>query len=462
MTALITQKPTNATSFGGTGSGSQTLVVTSQVGDQMLYNDVGTAITKPNGEVWFRDGFIGAASLYPKAAAFEPLKINNLTLVPIKASVTPISKAEDGTGNVVIVYSDGSAAYSTNYGKTFTVTATAFTTASSVVWTGTVFIIGTWATTTLTLYYVTVANIATAWTAGGTATTATTPGVLDMVMCWDSVGLLGLLYACVNGATQVLFKFNQAGTSLTGMTVTGMPLNVSAVPFIVCIPSLGVNRWIVGNFNSSIGNQIFQSTAVDCSTIVSPVTNIPLLPQAPQGAIAFNNNLYIVDQNSYNTSGLVAVRKATLTAGVISAWTTITLGKAYLDTTGGNPAVPSGTISTQFNMQVDTLNNVVLFAGTYTGSKNTRVFWTPDFVQFYERQCVNNTGTAFASAFVFTVPMSNGSLLQWGSTANSNLYSASNGANWKLTCDYVGRTETSDIQPGQSSMDGQVPYKRVA
>lgn len=193
-----------------------------QIGDIEPMGDIGSLITKPNGEKWLMTGQVLPASGWPDAAVVESLKVTGYRHA-IGSSVLPIQIASDGGLNAVMATGAANVLVTNDGWQTWssvTPTGLGGVNCTAVVWTGTVFIAGGRQVTQL-VFGRSATGAAGTWATAGNVTGTTSDA--------DSIrgafnGTVALFVG--SGHTSAAATVNAAGTVVTGRT---LPAAVSSI-----------------------------------------------------------------------------------------------------------------------------------------------------------------------------------------------------------------------------------------
>ena len=257
----------------------------SQIGDQMSFIDVGTLLTKPNGEVWLRNGQWVSPTAYPAAiqAKVPYLQATGQASAALPGNLVNniFDIATDGLGNFVIAYGNGTnIMVSTNYGLTWSLVAhNAGGNITSVCWDAkdSLFVCAGNTTVLFLTSTATSAGVASAWTARtGSAITAGTADTARVRASSSEVVMV------CGGATT---GGGSRSTNGTTWSATNLSIALSTTNNANGLTSLGSGIWI-SILGTTTGNR-----STDGGSTWSSVT----LPLSAANSVFCNGILLISD-----------------------------------------------------------------------------------------------------------------------------------------------------------------------
>lgn len=326
----------------------------------------GTTVSPTTDDIstYLRSGTTATAATYPLAAG-KGIDCYGTTTGGIAGSYIG-DIAHDGA-NTLVATTDAanSVLVSTDGGATWTPTAVGLS-AKNICAVGRVggrFIVVGYAGNTI---YLSWSTNGTSWTAG--ATVAYAAGGNKIAVACDS----SIMMIAVNDATSASVFTTADGTSITTRTIPAV-IGGSLTPRIACMPSLGANRWLIGDYNWST---LYRSTAADGSAWSAAQT----APAQPNGSLIATNDKFIICNGGtlyYSSTGLTG------------SWTTVTIPSGASSAYGGRTDQGTAKCQTYFDgtrlwIGAAMPASAVAFAShaIYTTDLTTFSTWTP--VQVYQ------------------------------------------------------------------------------
>lgn len=298
----------------------------SQIGDQMQSVDLGSIITKINGERWGRSGTFFSPSAYPTAATIPYLKAvgNQSTQATNFGGASYGDIATDGAGRWVIAYGDiTNILVSTDNGVTFAAVAhNAGGAVTSVSWDSTngVFIAAGNSAAAFFVSSAAAASVASPWTArtgsaitGGAANTAKV----------RSIGGVSVI-VCGSGTTGNASR----STNGTSWSAINLAVGLSGAAGRTLLVPMGGSIWMA--MSQGAGQNRSTDNGLTFSSVTLPSSNII--------SAAKNNTTLLLCDSSFNFY--------TSTTGATGSFTSLgkTLGAGYsLIPSAGGTIVSDGT-----------------------------------------------------------------------------------------------------------------------
>ena len=276
--------------------------------------------------------------------------------------------AHDGASTLVATTAvSNSVSVSTDGGATWAATAVGLTGCNivAVVRVGSRFIVAGHSTNTLKLSY---STNGTSWTAGATQSLTGNPQDVIGIATDGTTALIVPL----DGSTNVYTTTD--GTSLTSRTIPAALTVGNVGARVACMPSLGVNRWII---SSTGGTTAYRSTASDASAWSAAQT----LPVTPNSSLIATSSHFIIVK-----SGLLYYSAT----GLTSSWTTVTLPTTSFTSYGGRVDTSvGGKCQAHFDgtrlwvgATLGTATTSLASYAIYTTDLTTYATWTP--IQCYQ------------------------------------------------------------------------------
>jgi len=291
-----------ANSYGATGpyadwTISQSAPVapnTVAIGALRFSQDVGTLISPTGNDpaTYLRTGTVATAATYPAGALVDYLKSYGQGSASIGAFVGDIST--DGNQTIVCTYDNANVMVSTDGGSTWSSVAAGIISggiARTVCWTGSRFVVAG-GTGACQLAY---STNGTSWTTGGGVAGSNTGA---MRIRWDGTNcIIATTSGVAPNATIYAIRSADGSSATSAATVSSS--TVYSVRDLVCMPSLGANRWLIVTDNG----YAFRSTASDGGGWSAVQT----LPFSTVYSVAATSNKFVIAGGAnfyYSSTGL--------------------------------------------------------------------------------------------------------------------------------------------------------------
>ncbi len=328
------------------------------IGALRFSQDVGTVINPISSDpaTYLRTGTVATAATYPNGALVDYIKAYGTGNSSIGAFVGDI--AFDGNQTIVCTYDNANVMVSTNGGSTWSSVDAGIASsgiARSVCWTGTRFVCAGGAGTCQLSY----STNGTSWTTGATLSGSNTG---FMRIRWDGSNCIIASTAGTSPNATITAARSADGSSAVGAALVSSA-TVYSVRDLVCMPSLGANRWLIITDNGFA----FRSTASDGSAWSAAQA----LPFSTVYSTAATSNKFVIagGANFYYSSTGLAGSWTQFTPASIKNYvgTTNTLSKNSLHWDGTRLWIGSN---------LGTSTSIYSNACTYTTDVTTFATWT--------------------------------------------------------------------------------------